>query len=341
MTAVPVRVEPPALALRDLRVRRAGRDVLDVPHLEVAAGETLAVLGPNGAGKSTLLLAAALLIPATGVVAIRGEEARRETHVRLRRQTATVFQDAALLDMTVRQNVEVALAIHGMPGAARRARAEEWLSRLGVAHLAGQRGHAVSGGEAQRVSLARAFAVRPRLLFLDEPFAGVDHATRAALTGELRALLAAEGTATLIATHDHSEALLLADRVAILDGGRPLQVGPANEVLARPGSVRAARILGCSVLGPASCALLGLRPADGSVQVAVAPEAARVDPGGVAGTVSRVEAGAGVGRLIVGLPSGDTLAVTQPIEALRDASLAVGREVRVAVDEARVVWLTR
>lgn len=331
----------PALVLRGLRVRRAGRDVLDVPHLEVGAGETLAVLGPNGAGKSTLLLAAALLIPADGEVAIFGEAARRGAHVRLRRQTATVFQDAALLDMTVRRNVEAALAMHGVPGAERRARADGWLGRLGVAHLAEQRGHAVSGGEAQRVSLARAFAVRPRLLFLDEPFAGVDHATRAALTGELRALLAAEGTAALIATHDHSEALLLADRVVLLDAGRPLQVGPAADVLARPESVRAARFLGFSVLGAASCALLGLRPSDGVSQAAVAPEAARLAVGGAPARVRRVEAGSGAGRLLVELASGDTLAIAQPVESLRDASLAVGREVRVAVDGARAVRLTR
>lgn len=331
----------PALVLRNLRVRRAGRDVLDVPHLEVGAGETLAVLGPNGAGKSTLMLAAALLLPAAGDVTIFGEAARRGAHVRLRRQTATVFQDAALLDMTVRRNVEVALAMHGVRGAERRARAEEWLGRLGVTHLAGQRGHAVSGGEAQRVSLARAFAVRPRLLFLDEPFAGVDHATRAALTGELRSLLAAEGAAALIATHDHSEALLLADRVALLDAGRPLQVGPAAEVLAQPESVRAARFLGFSVLGSASCALLGLRPLDGVLHAAVAPDAARLEPAGTPATVRRVEAGAGAGRLLVELASGDTLALAQPVEALRDASLAVGREVWVAVDGARTVWLTR
>ncbi|RJQ09548.1 MAG: ABC transporter ATP-binding protein [Dehalococcoidia bacterium] len=330
-----------ALALHYLRVRRAGRDVLDVPHIEVDVGETLAVLGPNGAGKSTLLLAAALLLPADGEVTIFGEMARRGVHVRLRRQTATVFQDAALLDMTVRQNVEIALAMHGVGGPERRTRAEEWLGRLGVAHLARQRGHAVSGGEAQRVSLARAFAVRPRLLFLDEPFAGVDHATRATLTGELRALLAAEGTAALFATHDHSEALLLAPRVVLLDAGRPLQVGPATDVLARPESDRAARFLGFSVLGPASCTLLGLRPVDGVTRAAIAPEAARLDAGGVLATVRRVEAGAGAGRLLVELASGDSIAIARPVETLRDASLAAGREVRVAVDEARVVWLAR
>jgi tungstate transport system ATP-binding protein len=307
----------------------------------VAPGETVAILGPNGAGKSTLMLAAALLLPAEGTITILGETARRGTHVRLRRQTATVFQDAALLDMTVRRNIEVALAMHGVARNQQRARAEEWLARLGVAHLAEQRGHAVSGGEAQRVSLARAFAVRPRLLFLDEPFSGVDHATRAALTGDLRALLAAEGTAALIATHDHSEALLLADRVVLLDAGRPLQVGPAAEVLARPESEAAARFLGFSVLGAAARALLGLHLPDGAVGAAVAPDAARLDVAGTPGVVRRAEAGGGAGRLLVELASGDTLAVALSVEALRAPSLAVGQETRVAVDAERVVWFAR
>ena len=115
----------PALEIGGVRVHRGGRDVLDIPHLSVASGETVAILGPNGAGKSTLMLAAALLLPADGAITILGETAHRGAHVRLRRQTATVFQDAALLDMTVRRNIEVALAMHGVPRAERRARAGE------------------------------------------------------------------------------------------------------------------------------------------------------------------------------------------------------------------------
>lgn len=331
----------PALELRDVRVRRAGRDVLDVPALHLADGETLAVLGPNGAGKSTLLLAAALLLPAAGSIVILGETAHRGNRVRLRRRTATVFQDPALLDMTVRRNIEVALTLHGVSRPDRRARTDEWLARLGVAHLADQRGHAVSGGEAQRVSLARAFAVRPQLLFLDEPFSGVDHATRAALTGELRALLAAEGTAALIVTHDHSEALLLADRVVLLNAGRPLQVGPSAEVLARPETEAAARFLGFSVLGPGACALLGIRLDAGTASAAVSPTAARLDVAGTPAVVKRVEAGSGTGRLLVQLGSGDLLAIALSVEALRASAVAIGSQVLVMVDPARVVPLRR
>lgn len=332
---------PDALRLRDVLVRRAGRDVLHVPSLRLAEGETLAVLGPNGAGKSTLLLAAALLLPATGEITVLGEAAHRGNHVRLRRQTATVFQDPALLDMTVRQNIETALAMRAVPRKDRRARADEWLARLGVLHLAGQRGHAVSGGEAQRVSLARAFAVRPRLLFLDEPFSGVDHSTRAALTGELRTLLAAEGSAALIVTHDHSEALLLADRVVVLHSGRPLQTGPSADVLARPETEVAARFLGFSVLGPGACTLLGIRLAEDTGYAAVSPDAARLDAAGTSAVVLRAEAGSGTGRLLVALASGEALAITLSVEALRSPALSPGSEVRVAVDASRTVPLAR
>lgn len=332
---------PNALDLRGILVRRAGRDVLAVPSLRLAERETLAVLGPNGAGKSTLLLAAGLLLPASGEITVFGEAARRGNHVRLRRQTATVFQDPALLDMTVRQNIEVALAMRAVPPHDRRARAGEWLARLGVLHLADQRGHAVSGGEAQRVSLARAFAVRPRLLFLDEPFSGVDHSTRASLTGELRALLAAEGAAALIVTHDHSEALLLADRVLLLHSGRPLQIGPSAEVLGKPETEAAARLLGLSVLGLGACELLGIRLEASARYVAVSPDAARLDAAGTSAVVLRAEAGSGGGRLLVALKSGDALAITLNVEALRAPALATGREVHVAVDASRAIPLAR
>ncbi len=329
----------PALEVRDLRVMRGGRQVLAMPHLEVASSETVAVLGPNGAGKSTLLLAAALLLPASGEVRIFGEPAVRGARVRLRRETATVFQDAALLDMTVRRNVEVALALHGVPRGERRERARAWLARLGVAHLAEARGHAVSGGEAQRVSLARAFAVRPRLLFLDEPFAGVDLATRSALTGELKALLSAEGTAALISTHDHSEALLLADRVVLMEAGEPLQTGPAAQVLSRPETERAARFLGYAILGHDSWVSLGLQAPPGASHAAVAAEGARLSPDGAPARVRRAEAAAGTGRLVVELESGEVLALALPVETLREVSRAPGSVVRVAIDAARVCWL--
>jgi ABC-type sulfate/molybdate transport systems ATPase subunit len=171
-----------------------------------------------------------------------------------------VFTDPTLLDRSARANVEVALAIHGVDRDERRRRAERWLERLGVAHLAAARPHTLSAGEAQRVALARAFAVEPELLFLDEPFASLDFETRARLVGDLRELLADAGVTALIATHDRSEAELLAGRLAVLLDGRLAQDGPADEVLEHPRTADVARLLGHAVLTPEQvrCLLPGL-----------------------------------------------------------------------------------
>jgi tungstate transport system ATP-binding protein len=334
---------PAALAMRGVRVRRGAREVLRVEALEVAPGETLAVLGPNGAGKSTLLLTAALLLdPTAGEVCIFGRAPSDASRTALRRQTATVFQDAALLDMSARENVEVALGMHGVPRGERRERARHWLGRLGVGHLEAARPHTLSGGEAQRVSLARAFAVRPRLLFLDEPFASVDHATRAELVGEVRSLLAGEGAAALLVTHDHSEAELLASRAVVLVDGVPAQAGPVDEVFRAPATLEVARFLGYSVvpapvlarlLGVESDAAWGLVP-PGSVHVVDGPA---VEARSIAGTVRAVQGAMGQGRIVVDV--GAPLAADLPVHQMRALGLEPGSPVTLRIDPERVAWL--
>ena len=346
----------PALAMRDVRVVRGRRAVLRLDALEVAAGETLAVLGPNGAGKSTLLLTAALLLdPEAGEVRLFGRAPSEAGRTALRRQTATVFQDAALLDMPALQNVQTALALHGVPRGDRRERAMHWLGRLGVAHLAAARPHALSGGEAQRVSLARAFAVQPRLLFLDEPFASLDYATRATLVGEVRTLLADEGVTALLATHDHSEAELLARRALVLVDGVPAQLGPVEEVFRRPASLEVARFFGYSVLSAALLArLLGVArhiEGGGATWGLVPPRAARVVPDGeagesVRGTVTAVQGALGQGRVVVDVgdagdagDAGSRLAAEIEVVEMRALGLRPGSAVRLRIDAARVAWL--
>ena len=335
----------PALSLRGVRVRRGTRDVLRLDTLEVAAGETLAVFGPNGAGKSTLLLTAALLLdPAEGEVLLFGRRPSEAGRTTLRRETATVFQDAALLDMSARENVETALRLHGVPRADRRGRAMHWLERLGVAHLATSRPHTLSGGEAQRVSLARAFAVQPRLLFLDEPFASLDYATRATLVGEVRSLLASEGTAALLATHDHSEAELLAQRALVLVDGVSAQLGPVDDVFRRPASLEVARFLGYSVLpamllarilGGSREATWGLVPPRSAQVVAVGANAEGT--GHVTGIVTAVQGALGQGRILVdvGVPLAAEIAVSE----MRAMALQPGSSVHLRIDPDRVAWL--
>jgi ABC-type sulfate/molybdate transport systems ATPase subunit len=233
---------PPLLELRDIVVRAGGRTILDVPKLDLPARRTTAVLGANGAGKTTLLRVAGALIRQTaGEVRLDGAHA---TPAAIRRVSAAVLQRPLLRRATVQDNAETGLRFHRVPRAEARRRAGEWLERLGVAHLAKQPAHTLSAGEAQRVSLARALALSPRLLLLDEPFSNLDAPTRGELLVDLGEALDATGAAALLVTHDRHEAAALADRMAILHAGELRQEGPTSEVWGHPADADCARILG-------------------------------------------------------------------------------------------------
>ena len=235
------------LEATDLVVRRGGREVVRVEHLTLVAGETLALLGPNGAGKSSLALALAGLLPTEGALQFHG----RPIGPAYRRRVAMVFQRPLLLDRSVRDNVALGLALRGVPRVPRNLRADEELSRLGVTHLADRSALGLSGGEAQRVSLGRALALDPELLFLDEPFAALDAPTREGLLSDLGRALRGSGTTTILVTHDRDEALSLADRVAVLVGGRLRQVAPTEEVFTRPADAEVAAFVGIENVLPA------------------------------------------------------------------------------------------
>ncbi|WP_020017748.1 sulfate/molybdate ABC transporter ATP-binding protein [Promicromonospora sukumoe] len=222
--------------------------------LEVADGETVALLGPNGAGKSTLLaIAAGLLRPQDGRVTL---DDRTLTHVeagRTRawvpphaRQVALLAQDPLLFPhLSVRHNIAFGPRSRGASRRTAALEADRWLDRIGLPDLGGRRPSAVSGGQAQRVAVARALAAEPRLLLLDEPMAALDVDVTPALRHLLREVLA--DRTVVIATHDVLDALLLADRVVVLDGGRVVEHGPTREVLSRPRSAFAARIAGLNI----------------------------------------------------------------------------------------------
>lgn len=234
----------PILEVEGLQVTRGGRPVLSVPALAVHEGEILAVMGPNGAGKSTLVQALALLLPAAMTYRFAGRAVRlpREAPA-LRRQMACVFQEPLLLDGTVYDNVALGLRLRRLPGGEVARRVGEWLDRLGIAHLARRHVRTLSGGEAQRVNLARALVLSPRVLFLDEPFAGLDVVSRAALVQDLRPLIRAAGATAVLVTHDFAEVAALADRVAVLARGRLVQVGTPAAVFARPAGEEVARLV--------------------------------------------------------------------------------------------------
>jgi tungstate transport system ATP-binding protein len=239
------------LSLRDVRVRRRGGDILQVPHLDVFPGEVLAVIGPNGAGKTTLLVVLALLErPVQGEVLFEGESVLGR-ELSLRRRMAVVFQEALLLRRSVVDNVGMGLALRGVPRRQRQERALRWMERFGVAHVAHRGSRNLSGGEAQRASLARAFALEPEVLLLDEPFGGLDQPTREVLLDELAGVLAETGLTTVFVTHDRDEALRLSHRVAVLLGGRLRQVGPAADVFAAPVDEEVAAFVGIETMVPA------------------------------------------------------------------------------------------
>jgi tungstate transport system ATP-binding protein len=266
------------LALEEIMVRTRGATILDVGAFAVDSGESVAVVGPNGAGKTTLLHVAALLRrPDAGRVTIRGEAATAKNGAVLRRALSVVFQEPLLFDTTVLDNAAAGLRFAGVPRAEAERRATRWLERFGVGHLAARRARGLSGGEAGRVALARAFATDPALLLLDEPFAALDAPTRVALLPELRAQLNGVGTAAVLVTHDLAEAFAFGDRIAVMNGGRVLASAAPAELLAHPPSREVAALLGIENILPAtvvavdgSCLLLDLLPGGPRIQAEAA-----------------------------------------------------------------------
>ncbi|MCA5895226.1 ABC transporter ATP-binding protein [Isoptericola sp. NEAU-Y5] len=224
-------------------------------ELDVAEGRTLALLGPNGAGKSTALgLAAGTLRPHDGHVTLDGrplvhaEAGRTRTWVPPHaRQVALLAQEALLFPhLSVRQNVAFGPRSQGARRREADAAADRRLADVGLASLADRAPSTLSGGQAQRVAVARALAAEPRLLLLDEPMAALDVEVTPALRQSLKHLLAEQ--TTVITTHDVLDALLLADEIAVIDGGRVVERGATADVLARPRSTFAAKIAGLNLL---------------------------------------------------------------------------------------------
>ncbi len=240
----------PKMGVRGILVERAGHRILFVEELDVSPGEVLAVVGPNGAGKSTLIHVLALLErPSAGEVLFDGRPVRGDL-LSYRRRMAVVFQEPLLLDATVESNIGSGLALRGVPRAERAHRVRRWLERFGIAALARRSAHTLSGGEAQRTSLARALALEPEVLLLDEPFAALDEPTRQALIDDLDRALGETATTVVFVSHDRAEALRLGDRVAVIIGGRIRQVGPPSQVFAAPADEEVAAFLGVETIVP-------------------------------------------------------------------------------------------
>ncbi|WP_218566143.1 ABC transporter ATP-binding protein [Vallicoccus soli] len=342
--------------LRAHAVVRRGAFALDA-RLDVAPGEVVALLGPNGAGKTTLLRALAGLEPLAGgrlelAGTVLDDPARRVLVPPEARRVGVVFQDHRLFPhLDVLANCAFPLRVRGASRRAARAAAGAHLDRLGLRDLAARRPHQLSGGQAQRVALARALAAEPALLLLDEPFAALDAGARRAVRTGLRADLARFPGPVVVVTHDPVEALVLADRLVVLEGGRVVQDGPPAEVARRPATAYVAGLVGLALwpgrrdggsLRLAGGAVLPApaRAPAGPVLVAAPPAALRLVAPGTGAWDGEVGVLEPYGSLVrVHVDGAPPALVDVPVAAVPGLGLVPGARVGVAVDVGGLeVW---
>ncbi|MEO0981181.1 MAG: ABC transporter ATP-binding protein [Pseudomonadota bacterium] len=288
-----------AITLERITRRYKGRAVVEDVDLTLPPGSVTALVGASGAGKSTLLrLIAGLEAPDAGEIRAGDEVLSSPTRLvpPEKRGVGLIFQDFALFpNMTALENVRFGLA--DLPREAADAQARAWIDRLGLAERAGAYPHQLSGGEQQRVSIARALAPKPRAVLMDEPFSGLDPSLREEARAAALGAVAASGAPALLVTHDAEEALSAADQVAIMHGGRILQTGAPEAVY-------------CAPADPVSAAALG--PVN------------RLPGGDPTTAALAAAAGAPAGADLFVRPEGVLIASDGPVEAMVETSARTG-----------------
>lgn len=227
----------PLFNLENIEIKARDKKILSIPSFDLHEGEILGVMGPNGAGKSTLLKILALLEPPdSGSISFQGQTVSDSSALIMRRKIAVALQQSLLLDTSVYQNVAVGLKIRNRPRKEIKEQVAYWLDVFKIGHLAKKHAYHLSGGEAQRVNLARAMILRPQVLFLDEPFSALDFPTKVQLLKDIKNVVEETNTTTIFISHDLMEIKYFTNRLAILIGGEIKQYGPTEEVLSFPNS---------------------------------------------------------------------------------------------------------
>jgi tungstate transport system ATP-binding protein len=228
----------PLIELKSITYQAHDKNILTIPEFQIPDGEFLGIMGPNGAGKSTLLKVMALLdSPTSGEILYRGQViANGIPSLDLRRKFSVALQQSLLLEGTVFQNIAIGLKLRKVPKSVIKERVNVWMEQFQISHLAKKNAHFLSGGEAQRVNLARAMIVEPEILFLDEPFSALDFPTKIKLMDDFKTIIKNSGTTTIFVSHDLMEINYLTNHLAIIVNGEVKQYGPTQRVLEQPNS---------------------------------------------------------------------------------------------------------
>ena len=316
------------LAIEALTVSYGSTKALSDVTLDVSNGERFAIMGPSGSGKSTLLRAVAGLIPSdSGTIVINGiDMTNTPAH---RRPVGLMFQDYALFPhMDVVHNVAYGLRMEGVPAPDRMARSRDLLDLVGLSGFENRMPTTLSGGEQQRVALARTLAPEPSVILLDEPLASLDFSLRQSLLAETRAILDAVGATSIYVTHDSSEAFAFGDRMAVMREGEIVRMAAPDEIWYEPRSEFVAGAIGQSNLVPMST--IGIAR-DGVAFVPLDATTVRA-AGQLSGVVveSRFEDGARIATLE--MPEG---ASRLDVQVSQDA--VAGVTITFDVDQSRII----
>lgn len=332
----------------DVRVRRPAH-ILDV-RLDAQPGDVVAIVGPNGSGKTTMLRAVAGLQPLAEGSVVLDDTTWEDSAVRVPvadRRVGMVFQDLLLFPhLSALENVAFGPRSRGAGRADARRAATDWLERVGIGELAARRPGQLSGGQAQRVAVARALASEPGVLLLDEPLSALDPEVAMSLRLELVRHLTAYSGVTLLVTHDAIDALMLANRVLVLDDGRIVQEGTPQDVARMPRTSHVARMVGLNVLSgrsagvevalPDGGTLITSQQYDGPVSVTFSPAAVTVDVEQTTGSARNQWHG----RVVTATPHGLVVRLTLDVAGGLLADVTAESAGRLGLAPGREVWAT-